>query len=191
LLNKIPGDRWQQTATLRALFAYMWAHPGKQLLFMGQEFGQAREWAEARSLDWELLDSPEHRGLARLVGDLNRTYAESPQLWALDNDPAGFSWIDANDAYGNVFSFLRFDGSGAALACVANFAAVPHEGYRIGLPHEGRWTEVINTDAEIYFGSGVGNFGGVDAVAEPWHGKPASTRIRIPPLGAVLFRWSG
>ena len=191
LLGKIPGDRWQQVATLRALYGYMWAHPGKQLLFMGQEFGQGGEWAESRSLDWWLLDSPEHRGVLRLVGDLNRVYRETPALWQLDTSPAGFHWIDANDAAGNVYSFLRFARDGSAIACMANFAAVPHEGYRIGLPFAGRWDEVINTDAEVYFGSGVGNFGQVQAVAEGWHAQPASATVRVPPLGAVWLRYAG
>jgi len=191
LLGKIPGDRWQQVATLRALYGYMWAHPGKQLLFMGQEFGQGGEWAESRSLDWWLLDSPEHRGILRLVSDLNRVYRETPALWQLDTSPAGFHWIDANDAAGNVYSFLRFAADGSAIACVANFAAVPHEGYRIGLPFAGRWDEVINTDAEVYFGSGVGNFGHVQALSEGWHAQPASATVRVPPLGAVWLRYAG
>ena len=191
LLGKIPGDRWQQVATLRALYGYMWAHPGKQLLFMGQEFGQGGEWAESRSLDWWLLDSPEHRGILRLVGDLNRVYRETPALWQLDTSPAGFHWIDANDAAGNVYSFLRFARDGSAIACIANFAAVPHEGYRLGLPFAGRWDEVINTDADAYFGSGVGNFGQVQAVAEGWHAQPASATVRVPPLGAVWLRYAG
>jgi 1,4-alpha-glucan branching enzyme len=210
LLNKIPGDRWQQMATLRTLYAYMWAHPGKQLLFMGQEFAQGGEWAESRSLDWWLLDSPEHRGVARLISDLNRLYVENDALWSRDTTPEGFRWIDANDAQGNVYSFLRFgsgggvhaDGRsgepagseashGSVIACIANFAAVPHEGYRIGLPYPGRWTELLNTDADIYFGSGVGNFGGVEATNEPWHGLPASATVRVPPLGAVWLRYDG
>jgi 1,4-alpha-glucan branching enzyme len=189
LLNKIPGDRWQQMATLRALYGYMWAHPGKQLLFMGQEFAQGGEWAENRSLDWWLLDAPDHRGVARLVTDLNRVYGQTPALWTLDSSPEGFHWIDANDASGNVYSFLRFGSDGSVLACVANFASVPHDGYRIGLPFAGRWAEVINTDADQYFGSGVGNFGGVEAVDEPWHAQPASATLRVPPLGTVWLRY--
>jgi 1,4-alpha-glucan branching enzyme len=194
LLNKIPGDRWQQMATLRALYAYMWAHPGKPLLFMGQEFAQGGEWADSRSLDWWLLDSPDHRGVARLVTDLNRVYRETSALWSRDTEAAGFGWIDANDAPGNVYSFLRFGagdpGSGvtSALACIANFAALPHEDYRIGLPFAGRWDEVVNTDADAYFGSGVGNFGGVQAVPEPCHAQPASVTLRVPPLGALWLR---
>ncbi|MCU1658495.1 MAG: 1,4-alpha-glucan branching enzyme, partial [Pseudonocardiales bacterium] len=191
LLSKIPGDRWQQMATLRTLYAYMWAHPGKQLLFMGQEFAQGTEWSESRSLDWWLLDGPDHRGVARLIGDLNRVYRETPALWSRDSLPTGFRWIDANDAQGNVYSFLRFGDDGSVLACVANFSAVAHEGYRIGVPVAGRWDEIVNTDAETYFGSGVGNFGGVEAVAQPWHGLPASVTLRVPPLGALWLRYAG
>jgi 1,4-alpha-glucan branching enzyme len=190
LLNKIPGDRWQQMATLRAMYAYMWAHPGKQLLFMGQEFAQGGEWSEARSLDWWLLDAPDHRGMHRLVRDLNHRYQESPALWSQDTDPAGFHWIDANDASGNVYSFLRFGSDGSAIACIANFSSRPHDHYRLGLPYPGRWEEIVNTDAEAYLGSGVGNWGGVDAVAESWHGQPASTTLRVPPLGALWLRYS-
>ncbi len=185
LLRKMPGDRWQQLATLRAYLAFMWAHPGKQLLFMGSEFGQESEWAESRSLDWWLTENPDHRGVQTLVHDMNRRYAETTALWSLDADPAGFQWIDANDAGNNVFSFLRWGADGSALACVANFAAVPHEGYRIGLPQPGMWTELLNTDAEAYVGSGVGNLGGVTAVDEQWHGQPASVTLRVPPLGTV------
>ncbi len=188
LLTKIPGDRWQQMATLRALYAYMWAHPGKQLLFMGQEFAQGHEWAESRSLDWWLLDGPDHRGVARLVRDLNRVYRETGALWSQDADPAGFHWIDANDAAGNVYSFVRFGADGSMLACIANFSAVPHDQYRIGLPRAGRWDEVINTDAGGYFGSDVGNFGAVTAVPESWHGQPASVTLRVPPLGTLWLR---
>jgi 1,4-alpha-glucan branching enzyme len=188
LLRKMPGDRWQQLATLRAYLAFMWAHPGKQLLFMGSELGQESEWSEERSLDWWLLDNPDHRGVQSLVRDLNRVYADTPALWSRDVEPAGFEWIDANDAGNNVFSFLRWGTDGSVLACVANFSAVPHEGYRLGLPAAGTWGEVVNTDADVYLGSGVGNLGAVEAVAEPWHGQPASAVIRVPPLGAVWLR---
>jgi 1,4-alpha-glucan branching enzyme len=191
MINKIPGDRWQQTATLRALYAYMWAHPGKQLLFMGQEFGQGNEWAESRSLDWWMLDYPEHRGLARLIKDLNGIYRATPALWSRDTTEDGFHWIDANDALGNVYSFLRFGDDGSVLACIANFSAVSHEGYRLGLPFAGRWDEVLNTDADLYFGSGVGNFGGVEATDDMHHGQPASATLRVPPLGAVWLRFAG
>jgi 1,4-alpha-glucan branching enzyme len=188
LLRKVPGDRWQQLATVRALFAYMWAHPGKQLLFMGGEIGQEAEWAESRSLDWWLLDDPAHRGVQQLVRDLNRTYVGEPALFSQDSEPAGFEWIDANDAANDVFSFVRWGRDGSAVVCVANFAGVPHEGYRLGLPFPGRWTELVNTDAEVYGGSGVGNMGAVEARDEPWHGRPASTTLRLPPLGTLWLR---
>ncbi|MFL6053429.1 MAG: 1,4-alpha-glucan branching protein GlgB [Actinoallomurus sp.] len=188
LLGKMPGDEWQRFANLRALLAFMWAHPGKQLLFMGQEFGQGAEWAESRSLDWWLLDEAEdnfHVGLRRLVRDLNQTYTGSPQLWTMDTDPAGFRWIAADDVAGNVISFLRYGPDGSPLACIVNFSGVPHENYRLGLPSPGRWREVINTDAYDYGGGGVGNLGQVEAVEEPSHGLPASACLRVPPLGAV------
>jgi 1,4-alpha-glucan branching enzyme len=188
LARKIPGDPWQQMATLRALFAYQWAHPGKQLLFMGGEFGQTSEWSEARSLDWQLLDQPDHAGIQRLVCDLNRIYKATSALWSQDAEPAGFSWIDANDAPGNVFSFIRRGRDGSALVCVANFSPVVHEQYRMGLPRAGAWVEELNTDAETYTGSGVGNLGTVEAVEEAWHGQPASALLRLPPLGVLWLR---
>jgi 1,4-alpha-glucan branching enzyme len=203
LLRKMPGDRSQQLANLRAYLSYMWAHPGKQLLFMGSEFAQDSEWAESRSLDWWHLEDPAHQGVLRLVTDLNSRYKELAALWSLDVDPAGFQWIDANDSSGNVLSFLRYgrpageEGSGnasgdggsqgQALACVANFAGTPHHGYRIGLPRPGLWREVLNSDAEGYGGSGVGNYGGIEAVAEPWHGLPYSATLAAPPLATVWF----
>jgi 1,4-alpha-glucan branching enzyme len=190
LLNKIPGDRWQKMATLRTMYAYMWAHPGKQLLFMGQEFAQGGEWAESRSLDWWLLDDPGHRGVARLIRDLNTAYVETPALYSRDTTEDGFHWIDANDASGNCYSFLRFGDGGSVLACVANFSAVPHENYRLGLPFPGRWEEIVNTDAETYFGSGVGNLGGVEATEEMHHGQPASALLRVPPMGALWLRYT-
>ncbi|MCO5991931.1 1,4-alpha-glucan branching protein GlgB [Actinoallomurus rhizosphaericola] len=188
LLGKMPGDEWQRFANLRALLAFMWAHPGKQLLFMGQEFGQGAEWAESRSLDWWLLDEAEdnfHVGVRRLVRDLNHTYTASPQLWTMDTDPAGFRWIAADDVAGNVISFLRYGPNGSPLACVVNFSGLPHENYRLGLPCAGRWREVVNTDAYEYGGSGVGNLGAVEAVEDPSHGLPASACLRVPPLGAL------
>ena len=188
LLAKMPGDDWKKFAGLRALLAYMWAHPGKQLLFMGSEWGQASEWSQEAGLDWAALRGERHAGMQRLVADLNTAYRADPALWSGDFTPDGFSWIDANDSAGNVVSFLRLaaDGSGRVLACVANFAGQPHLNYRIGLPLAGRWREVVNTDAQVYGGSGVGNLGAVQAVAEPWHGRPNSARITIPPL-AVLW----
>ncbi|MGI8577162.1 MAG: 1,4-alpha-glucan branching protein GlgB [Nocardioidaceae bacterium] len=185
LLRKMPGDRWKELANVRAYLAYMWAHPGKQLIFMGSEFAQEAEWAEGRELDWWLLEHVEHRGVQQLVIDLNAAYADHPALWSLDQDPSGFSWIDANDSANNVFSFLRTGSDGSQLACVANFAAVPHPDYRLGLPSPGEWLEIINTDAEVYSGSGVGNLGAVRAGDGPWHGRPASAVVQLPPLATL------
>ncbi|GIH24835.1 1,4-alpha-glucan branching enzyme GlgB [Acrocarpospora phusangensis] len=185
LLGKMPGDEWQRFANLRALYAFMWAHPGKQLLFMGGEFGQGSEWSESRGLDWWVLDFDFHQGVQRLVRDLNRVYAATPALYSQDFTPDGFRWIDADDASGNVFSFLRYGADGSALACVANFSGGPHEDYHLGLPLPGRWEEVVNTDAYEYAGSGIGNLGEVVAEEDPHHGLPYSAHLRVPPLGAV------
>jgi 1,4-alpha-glucan branching enzyme len=196
LLGKMPGDEWRRFAGLRALYGYMWAHPGKQLLFMGSEFGQGNEWSETSGLDWWVLEFDVHSGVQRLVRDLNAVYRRIPALWSRDSTPDGFGWIDAADAQDNVLSFLRFApdegaaedpaaGPGAVIACIANFSAMPHHGYRIGLPRAGRWREVLNTDAGVYGGSGVGNLGAVEAVGEPWHGRPASARLTLPPLGVL------
>jgi 1,4-alpha-glucan branching enzyme len=185
LWNRMPGDDWNKAANLRCLLAYMWAHPGKQLLFMGGEFGQPAEWSENRSLDWNLRYHPLHGGLLQLVGDLNATYRSHRALYSQDNAPAGFEWIDANDAWGNVLSFLRWGDDASVLACLANFAGNPHEKYRVGLPRPGRWREVLNTDGENYGGSGVGNLGEVIADETPWHGRPYSAVLRLPPAGAL------
>jgi len=185
LLRKFAGDEWRQFAGLRSLLAFMWAHPGKQLLFMGSEFGQGDEWSEQAGLQWHVLEYPLHAGVQQLVKDLNQTYLEHPALWQQDSSPAGFQWIDASDAAGNVLSFLRYGTDGGVLACVANFAAMPHHGYRIGLPSPGTWTEIVNTDADSYGGSGVGNYGQVEAASVPWHGRPASAELSIPPLGVL------
>jgi 1,4-alpha-glucan branching enzyme len=189
LLRKMPGDRWRQLANLRAYLAYMWAHPGKQLLFMGCEMGQESEWAESRELDWWLLEHPEHSGVHSLVRDINRAYVDSPALWARDTDPAGFQWVDANDAGRNTFSFIRRGEPGTPeVVVVANFSATPHEGYRLGLPSAGVWDELVNTDAEGYTGSGVGNLGSVTAVDGDHVGQPAYADIMVPPLATVWFR---
>ena len=191
LLGKMPGDHWQKRANLRAFLAYMWAHPGKQLLFMGSEFGQESEWSEGRSLDWWLLDQPDHAALARLVRDLNTEYRKHPALWSRDVDAEGFEWIDANDSANNVFSWLRFGADGQMLACIVNFSGVPRYDYRIGLPVEGVWREILNTDATDYGGSGVGNLGEVRSEPLEWHGRPYSAQVNVPPLGAVwLAPWS-
>jgi 1,4-alpha-glucan branching enzyme len=168
----------------------MWAHPGKQLLFMGCEFGQESEWAESRELDWWLLDNADHRGVHTLVADMNRVYRDTPALWSLDVEGSGFSWIDANDSSNNTFSFIRHaaDKGDPPLVCIANFSAVPHHGYRIGLPQAGPWTEVLNTDAGVYSGSGVGNLGTVHAEKTQHHGQPASATITVPPLATLWLR---
>ena len=201
LLGKMPGDEWRRFAGLRSLLAYMWAHPGKQLLFMGSEFGQGNEWSADKGLDWWVLNFDVHQGVQRLSRDLNAIYRQTPALWQLDASPEGFSWIDSNDAPGNTLSFLRMPDPRAAadasadasadgeepgvIACIANFSALPHLKYKLGLPRAGRWREVLNTDAASYGGSGVGNLGGIEAVPEPWHGRPASATITLPPLGVL------
>jgi len=181
LLRKMPGDRWRQLANLRAYYGYMWAHPGKQLLFMGQEFGQESEWAEARELDWWLLDHPEHLGLQELVRALNLGYVDSPALYADDDSPASFQWIDADDADRNLFAFVRRAPGAADLVCVSNFSALPHGDYVLRLPSDGTWDEVVNTDAAEFGGSGVGNLGAITA-------ENGAATIVVPPLATVWFR---
>jgi 1,4-alpha-glucan branching enzyme len=188
LAGKMPGDTWRRLATVRALLAWMWAHPGKQLLFMGCELADDREWSEERGLDWGMLDDPQRAGVQALVRDLNAAYRATPALWQRDTTPEGFRWLHADDAAGNTLSFVRYADDGSPVVCVANFAAMPHENYRIGMPQAGRWREVLNTDAASYGGSGVGNLGAVYADDRPWHGQPASAAIRIPPLGAIWLR---
>ena len=190
LISKMPGDKWRRLAGLRSLLAYQWSHPGKQLLFMGQDFGQESEWSEAYSLDWWLMDDPGHRGVNRLVASLNNIYKNSPALW--DDNYTGYEWIEAGDADHNVISFIRKGkdeaGDTDILVCISNFAGNPHEGYRVGLPFLGKWEEVLNTDAEIFGGSGVCNMGPIIAEDVPWNGRPASVELRVPPLGAVWLR---
>ncbi len=189
LLNKMPGDRWRQLANLRALYAWMWAHPGKQLVFMGGELGQEREWSHDRQLDWWILDHwVDHRRLTSMVQALNQVYRATPALWEDDANPAGFEWIDANDAEQSVLSFLRRRpdaGDGDAVACLANLTPVPRYGYRVGLPVPGRWRELLNTDAVEWGGGGVGNYGAVDAQEVSWHGHPWSAAVTLPPLGVL------
>ncbi len=188
LWGRMPGDPWQKAANVRTLLAYQWTHPGKQLIFMGDEFAQQAEWSEGRSLDWWHLEEPLHAGVHRLVRDLNTLYRAEPALWELDVESTGFEWIDADDASHNVLAYIRRDASGSPLVVAINFAGVPHEGFRIGFPEAGFWDEVLNTDADIYGGSGVGNLGRVEAVARQ-HGRwPNSVELRLPPLAAVVFR---
>jgi 1,4-alpha-glucan branching enzyme len=187
LAGKMPGDTWQRLANTRAMLAFMWAHPGKQLLFMGSELAEDREWNDSRGLDWDILQDPAHAGVQRLVRDLNRVDRGTDALWSLDTTPEGFRWIIGDDSSHNTLAFLRRGAGGSSAVCVVNFAAMPHENYRVGLPWGGRWREVINTDAAIYGGSGVGNLGAVRAQDGPHHGLPASARLRLPPLGALWF----
>lgn len=188
LLTKMPGDHWQKLANLRAYLAFMWAHPGKQLLFMGSEFGQFAEWNIEHGLEWWLLDQPSHRAILKLVGELNRVYVENPAMWELDHHWTGFRWIDGGDADRNVLTFLRLDDFGNPIACVINFAGHPHENFTLGLPTKGDWVEILNTDAVEFGGSGVGNGGRIVANGDGSHGQPFSANITVPPLGSVWFK---
>ena len=188
LIGKMPGDRWQRFANLRAYFAFMWTHPGKKLLFMGDEFAQEREWNHDIDLDWQLLGDPFHGGVLRLVRDLNRLYRTIPALHRLDCETEGFSWIDAANGAESVLSYLRRSRDPHELAViVCNFTPVPRIGYRIGVPRAGRYLERLNTDAQDYGGSGVGNAGEVHAEPHPMHGHAYSISLRLPPLGVVIF----
>ena len=188
LVQRMPGDHWQKLAGVRALLAYQWAHPGKQLIFMGAEIGQESEWSEGRSLDWWHLDDPLHQGVQDLVRDLNALYRATPALWERDTDPQGFTWIDADDADRNTLSFLRWDSRGEPLAVVLNFSGSAHEGYRLGLPAGGTWDEVLNTDSELYGGSGVGNLGRVQSEPIAAGSQDHSAIVRLPAFGAVFLR---
>ena len=185
LLTRMPGDRWQQLANLRALFGWMWAHPGKQLLFMGGEWGQEREWDHDRSLDWHLLDDSRHAGVQHLVRDLNHLYRDRPALWSLDTEPSCFTWLSADDAEHNVAGFLRSGSAGQALVCVANLSPVPRHDHRLGLPGSGAWRVLVNTDHSDYGGSGVATVEVVGAEGPPAHGQPSSALLTLPPLGVL------
>ncbi|MBN2470047.1 MAG: 1,4-alpha-glucan branching protein GlgB [Anaerolineae bacterium] len=190
LINKAHGDWWQKFATLRALLGYQYTHPGKKLTFMGQEFGQWREWSEARSLDWHLVEHwPLHQQMQDWARDLNRLYQAEPALHELDFDPAGFEWIEANDVEQSVFSYLRYAEDRREFLVVAiNFTPVSRQDYRIGVPEPGYYREVINSDAEAYGGGNVGNMGGVQAEPAHAHGRPHSLRLTLPPLGVVVLK---
>jgi len=188
LLAKMPGDDWQKFANLRLLLAYMYAMPGKKLLFMGIEFAQWSEWDHEKSLDWHLTDEPMHGGMSRLTGDLNRVMREEKALHELDFDPAGFAWIDASDAEQSVISFVRRGSGDEMLVAAFNFTPVPRHNYQIGAPVGGRWLEILNSDAPIYGGSGQGNLGGVDAAPVGRHGHLHSLNLTLPPLGAVFLK---
>jgi len=192
LLGKMPGDDWQKFANLRLLFGYMYAQPGKKLLFMGGEFGQWREWNHDGSLDWPLLEYTPHAGLQRWVEDLNRLYRSEPALYELEFDPAGFEWIDCSDFATSVISFIRKGRStGEIILIVCNFTPVPRFNYRVGTPRGGFWREVLNSDAREYGGGGRGNMGGVEASPIPFHGRPHSLNITLPPLAAVFLKSEG
>lgn len=191
LINKMPGDYWQKFANLRLLFGYMWTHPGKKLLFMGGEFAQWREWSHEESLDWHLLNYDSHRGIQRLVKDLNRFYREEKALHELDCEPHGFEWVDFHDWEKSIISYLRKSSYGDLILVVCNFTPVPRFDYRVGVPREGFWKELLNTDSYIYGGSNLGNFGGVYAENIPFHNRPYSLRLTLPPLAVVIFKWVG
>jgi 1,4-alpha-glucan branching enzyme len=185
----MPGDEWQQHAALRALYGYMFGHPGKKLLFMGSELGQRVEWNAEGSLDWHVLDAPLHAGLQRWVRDLNRVYAAEPSLHAVDFDGAGFAWIDCHDSENSVVSFLRRAKDPADITVmVVNFTPVPRVGYRVGVPEAGWYREVLNSDSTIYGGSNMGNDGGVSADPVVAHGQAQSVSLVVPPLGFVLLK---
>jgi 1,4-alpha-glucan branching enzyme len=189
LLEKMPGDDWQKFANLRLLLGCMFAQPGKKLLFMGSEFGQWREWNHEASLDWNLLEQPQHLGLQHWVRDLNQLYRAEAALHRLDCEPAGFEWVDCDNAEESVIGFLRKGKTANDLLLVAcNFTPVPRHNYRIGVPRGGRWAEILNSDASHYGGSGQGNLGGVVAEPDPWHGRPHLLNVTLPPLGMVIFK---
>jgi 1,4-alpha-glucan branching enzyme len=189
MIGRMPGDEWQKFANLRALYGFMFGHPGKKMLFMGGEFGQWSEWNHDASLDWHLLEYPFHSGLQRWVRDLNTFYRSEPALFELDSDPAGFEWIDCNDSQDSMVSFLRYGKDRRRrVVVVMNFTPVPRHNYRVGVPEVGHWQEVLNSDAELYGGSGQGNFGGIAASPLPMHGRPCTLTITVPPLAAVVFQ---
>lgn len=178
LIQRIPGDRWQKLATLRALYGFMWAHPGKKLLFMGCDFAQNDEWSESRSLDWHLTEYDEHRGVQRAVAALNKQYISTPALWQRDTSPEGFTWIVGNDGAGNTLAFTRWADDGGAIVSITNFSPVVHDSYQLVLPQDGIWQEVLNTDDLAFGGSGISN--------APIHGRAGElTTLRVPPLATI------
>ncbi|MHC4471890.1 MAG: 1,4-alpha-glucan branching protein GlgB [Planctomycetota bacterium] len=192
LLGRMPGDEWQRFANLRLLLVNQWAQPGKKLLFMGGELGQYSEWNHDGCLDWHLLEYAPHRGILALVRELNRIYREEPALHARDHDPAGFEWLEADDSAAGVIAFLRRGGAyGDEILAVMNYTPVVRDGYLLGVPSGGRWHEILNSDAEPFWGSGVGNLGSVESQPTPHKGYPHSLRVTVPPLGAVLLKRHG
>jgi 1,4-alpha-glucan branching enzyme len=192
LIGRMPGDRWQRFANLRAYLGFMWTHPGKKLLFMGGEFGQEREWNHDAQPDWDLLEDPAYRGVQRLVRDLNRLYVAEPALYERDHDRAGFRWVVADDRVQSVFAYMRMpEGNGAPVLAVANFTPVPRGDYRLGVPEAGRWRALLNTDASCYGGSGLASGSDATAEAVPWHDLPASLTLNLPPLATLVLRLHG
>jgi 1,4-alpha-glucan branching enzyme len=192
LIGKMPGDDWQRFANLRLLYGYMYTQPGKKLLFMGGEFGDWREWYHEESLNWHLLQYPLHAGLQRWLEDLNRLYRRERALYELDTHQDGFEWIDCNDAPGSVLSYLRRgQNTDELLAIVCNFTPVVRQNYRVGAPRGGFWHEVLNGDAQDYGGGGHGNLGGVEAAPIPYHGRPYSLMLTLPPLAMLVFKSEG
>jgi len=193
LIGKMPGDRWQKFANLRAYFGLMWAHPGKKLLFMGGEIAQYKEWNHDGEIEWPLLEQPEHLGVQRLVTDLNQLLAQTPALYQLDHEPAGFGWVVGDDDKNSVFAFFRYaepPHEQNVVLAVCNFTPVPRTGYRIGVPFSGIWQESLNTDAQHYGGSNLGNAGAVQTDAIPAHGHPASLALTLPALSTVIFKYN-
>jgi 1,4-alpha-glucan branching enzyme len=189
LLGRMPGDAWQKFANLRLLFGYMTAQPGKKLLFMGGEFAQGHEWDHDAALDWHLLEYVPHAGVQRWLADLNRLYGSEPALHEYDCDPRGFEWIDCNDAEASVLAFQRKGRTpGDSVLVVCNFTPVLRHNYRVGVPRGGFWKELLNGDAAVYWGSGQGNLGGVEAEPLPSHGRPFSLRLTLPPLAAIFLK---
>ena len=189
LLNKMPGDDWQKFANLRLLLGYMWTLPAKKLLFMGAEFGQWNEWQFDQSLDWHLLDYPLHKGIKSWMSDLNASYKSVPALHELDcGGGSGFEWIDCGDVHQSILTYLRKDKHGGPVLIACNFTPVPRHNYMVGVPHDGYWKEILNSDANVYGGSGQGNMGGTYANPHPVHGRQHSVTITLPPLGMVAFR---
>jgi 1,4-alpha-glucan branching enzyme len=189
MFEKIPGDDWQKAATLRTLYGFMFSHPGKKLMFMGMEFAHGREWNYDNSLDWHLLEFPLQAGIRRFVQDLNRMYVAEPSLHEIDFDPAGFQWIDCNDNENSVISFIRrAKDSQDFLVALLNFTPVPRIGYRVGVPADGPYTELLNSDAETYGGSNCGNGGVVFTEPIASHGHPQSLNLTLPPLGCLLLK---
>ncbi|MCF0223492.1 MAG: alpha amylase C-terminal domain-containing protein, partial [Fibrobacter sp.] len=188
MLGKMPGDNWQKFANLRLTYAFQYAHPGKKLNFMGNEFGQFREWNEKQSLDWHLVSWDSHGKVLQMMKVLNRLYKENSAFWEIDHYHTGFEWIDCNDSDNSIVSFVRKDDHGNMILCVFNFTPVPRIGYRLGAPAEGVWTEIFNTDSAIFGGGNVGNFGVVHTQSIPWQGRNWSIDIQLPPLGALFFK---